>query len=311
MSNPPHQPVLKQQVLDALRLKNGYFVIDCTVGAGGHATEIVQAIAPTGQLLGLDADPTALNIAQTRLSAAQGSVRLMNTNFEHLRRAVSETGFPPAQAILADLGVSSMQLDRPERGFSFMADGPLDMRMGPDAGQSAEEMVNTLPEKDLANIIFRYGEERRSRAIARAIVNARPITSTLALANVVSKVVGRRGKQKIHPATRTFQAIRIAVNDELGALERFLPQAIDLLAPGGRLAIISFHSLEDRIVKRYFKQEATDCLCPPKQPVCTCGHRATVALVTRKPIVAGPDEIEDNPRARSAKLRVVERLRNM
>lgn len=308
--NSPHQPVLKQQVLGALRLKTGYSVIDCTVGAGGHAKDIVQAIGPTGQLLGLDADPSALKIALSRLSPFQGSVQLVQANFEHVRRVAADAGLPPVQAIMADLGVSSMQLDNPERGFSFTNDGPLDMRMGPGAEQSAEEIVNTLSEKELAGIIFRYGEERKSRPIARAIVNARPITSTLALANVVSRAVGRRGKQKIHPATRTFQAIRIAINDELGALERFLPQAINLLAPGGRLAIISFHSLEDRIVKHYFRREAKDCLCPPRQPVCTCGHLATVKIITAKPIVADPTEIQNNPRARSAKLRVVERVRN-
>ncbi len=305
----PHQPVLKQQVLDALRLKTGYCVIDCTVGAGGHAEGIVQAIGPGGQLLGLDADPTALKIAHARLSPFQGSVRLVQTNFEHVRRAVAAAGLPPAQAVLADLGVSSMQLDNPERGFSFTNDGPLDMRMGPGAGQSAAELVNTLPEKALADIIYRYGEERKSRPIAKAIIRARPIASTLALAEVVSRAVGGRRKYKIHPATRTFQAIRIAVNDELGALERFLPQAISLLAPGGRLAIISFHSLEDRIVKHYFRQEAKDCLCPPRQPVCTCGHQAAVTVITARPVTAGPIEIQSNPRARSAKLRVVERMR--
>ncbi len=307
----PHQPVLKKQVLSALNLKPGQRVIDCTVGAGGHAEDILQRIGPTGQLLGLDVDPTALQTAQQRLAAFGQRVHLVQANFENLAHVATREGFVPANAILADLGVSSMQLDTPERGFSFSQDGPLDMRMGPTAPQSAEVLVNTLPENELANIIFRYGEERKSRRIARAIVKARPITSTLMLANVVSKAVGGQRGRKIHPATRTFQAIRIAVNSELTVIERFLPQAIEILAPKGRLAVISFHSLEDRIVKHYFKQEATDCLCPPQQPVCTCHHKAQVTIITPKPLVADESEISTNPRARSAKLRVVERKRNV
>ncbi len=304
----PHQSVLKNEVLQLLNLHPGDRVIDCTLGAGGHASIILPQIAPDGELLGLDVDPNALTIAQARLQPFKSRLLTRQARFDAVADVVHELAFAPVAGILADLGVSSMQLDTAERGFSFSKDGPLDMRMGPAAKESAAELVNTLPEKTLADIIFRYGEERKSRRIARAIVAARPISRTLQLAEVVAKAAGgRRRGQKIHPATRTFQALRIAVNDELGALERFLPQAISLLAPGGRLVIISFHSLEDRIVKQYFKQEATDCICPPEQPVCTCNHRAGIRIITRKPVIASAEEQSDNPRARSAKLRAAER----
>ena len=199
-----------------------------------------------------------------------------------------------------------MQLDTPERGFSFLQDGPLDMRFSPQASQSAADLVNTLPEAELADIIFRYGEERLSRKIARAIVNNRPIYTTGELAALILKHLGK--KERIHPATRTFQALRIAVNDELGSIETVIPQAVSLLKPGGRLAVISFHSLEDRIVKEYFRHESTDCICPPRQPVCTCGHKASIKEINRKPIIADETEKQANSRARSAKLRVAEKL---
>jgi 16S rRNA (cytosine1402-N4)-methyltransferase len=208
-----------------------------------------------------------------------------------------------------------MQLEQPDRGFSFQVDGPLDMRMS-TTGQTAAELVNQLPEDELADLIYRYGEEPQSRRIAQAIVQARPIERTQELADIIAKIVRfrprkggqRRSKSKIHPATRTFQALRIVVNDELGALERVLPQAIELLTSGGRLAVISFHSLEDRIVKQYFKQEAKDCICPPEHPICTCRHKATIHIITKKPITPSLAEIDENPRARSAKLRVVESI---
>ncbi|RME50628.1 MAG: 16S rRNA (cytosine(1402)-N(4))-methyltransferase RsmH [Caldilineae bacterium] len=303
----PHRSVLKAETLQALHLQAGYHVLDATVGAGGHAEGILQQTAPTGKVLGLDVDPDALKIAQRRLAPFGDRVQLVQANFDQLARIVAETGFGPIHAIIADLGVSSMQFDTAARGFSFQHEGPLDMRMGPDVPRSAADLVNTLPEAELADLIYRYGEERRSRRIARAIVRARPIHTTRRLAEVVSAAVGGRRGERIHPATRTFQALRIAVNDELGALERFLPQAVAALSPGGWLAVISFHSLEDRIVKQFFRREATDCLCPPRQPVCTCGHRASLQRVLRKPITAGEAEIAANPRARSAKLRVAQR----
>ena len=304
----PHQPVLLAEVLDLLDLQAGQNVIDCTVGAGGHAESMLRQIAPAGKLLGLDVDRVALDLTQSRLAPFAGRVTLALTNFDRAAEAAMAQQFSPVHAILADLGVSSMHLDQPERGFSFSHDGPLDMRMNAEAPQTAADLVNALSEEALADIIYQYGEERKSRRIARAIVKARPVFSTMKLAEIVSRAVGGRRGQKTHPATRTFQALRIAVNDELGALERFLPQAVTLLAPGGRLAVISFHSLEDRIVKRFFQQEAKDCLCPPRQPVCTCHHRARVEIITRKPVTASEREKLDNPRARSAKLRVAKKI---
>ncbi len=322
-----HVPVLKTEVLKALNLKPNQNVIDCTIGAGGHAESILQQTNPNGQLLGLDVDPAAIKLATTTLKAFAPRVHLINANFDQLRSTVTEAPFYqnqqnqqkqpvwPIHAILADLGVSSMQLNQPERGFSFAQDGPLDMRMGPAAKQSAATLINNLTEKALADLIYRYGEERKSRRIARAIVKARPIDTTSELAEVISRAVGGRRGRKIHPATRTFQAIRIAVNDELGALERFLPQAISLLAPGGRLTIISFHSLEDRIVKHFFRREATgEPYSPPppypsyssQPPIQPGKHQATINIVTKKPITATQAEILANPRARSAKLRVAE-----
>lgn len=309
-----HVSVLLKEIIDLLQPHPGGIYIDGTVGAGGHAAAILQESSPDGQLYGLDQDQDALEVAQRRLADFENREHLFHANFDRLAEIAHQYQIPPADGILLDLGVSSMQFDRPERGFSFQADGPLDMRMDPTSGQTAAELVNQLPEEELANLIYRYGEERRSRRIARAIVKARPVQRTVALAEIVAKAAGpqrhktsrRRGATKTHPATRTFQALRIAVNDELGALERALPQAVKLLKPGGRLAVISFHSLEDRIVKLYFRQESQDCICPPEQLVCTCGHQATVKVITKKPIVPSSSELDQNPRARSAKLRVVE-----
>jgi len=310
-SDMPHIPVLRDAVLDALRpghLPAGRFV-DGTVGAGGHAAAILES-APDARLLGLDRDPAALALARDRLAPFGERAALVHASYEQVAAHVAAWLGEGAgvDGILLDLGISSMQVDDPARGFAFAHEGPLDMRFDPTApGPTAAEIVNTWPADDLADILFRYGEERNSRRIARAIVAARPLATTRQLAEVIA--AAQRGpREKIHPATRAFQALRIAVNDELGAVERVLPVAIDLLRPGGRLAVISFHSLEDRIVKQTFRLEATDCICPPRQPVCTCGHVARVTLVTRKPVTAGADEIARNPRSRSARLRVVERL---
>jgi 16S rRNA (cytosine1402-N4)-methyltransferase len=301
-----HRPVLLQEVIEALRPQSGGQYIDGTVGAGGHAAAILQASSPDGQLFGFDRDQSALEVVKNRLAQFGQRVHLFHANFDQLAHIAQTHQIPKADGILLDLGLSSMQVDQPERGFSFQADGPLDMRMDASKGQTAADLVNHLPEDELANLIYRYGEERQSRRIARAIVKARPIRRTVELAQVVAKAAGYSRRTKIHPATRTFQALRIAINDELGALECVLPQAISWLKPGGRLAVISFHSLEDRIVKQYFKQEAQDCLCPPGQPICTCGHKATITIITKRPITPSLGEIDENPRARSAKLRVVE-----
>ncbi|MFQ5612396.1 MAG: 16S rRNA (cytosine(1402)-N(4))-methyltransferase RsmH [Anaerolineae bacterium] len=301
-----HHPVLRDEVLTALNPQTGQHYIDGTIGGGGHAEAILIASAPEGRLMGLDADPTALDIARRRLLKFGKRLHLLHANFDQVEKLVLKHNFAPVHGILLDLGVSSMQLAQPERGFSFQTEGPLDMRLDTTATQTAADFVNNLPASDLADLIYRYGEERRSRRIARAIVKARPLATTRQLAEVIARAVGGRRGHKIHPATRTFQALRIAVNDELGALERVLPQAIRVLATGGRLAVISFHSLEDRLVKRFFRREAQDCLCPPEQPICTCEHKATLRIITRKPITASQAELEQNPRARSAKLRVAE-----
>ena len=308
----PHIPVLLTQVLDGLNVAahpDGLFV-DGTLGAAGHAAALLHA-THNARLLGFDRDTQALTIARETLAPYGERAVLVHASYEQMGTLAPQLGFAAVDGILLDLGISSMQVDNAERGFAFRADGPLDMRFDPGSGeQTAADLVNTLDEQALANILFEYGEEHDSRRIARAIVAARPLTTTTQLAEVIARSVKMpKGQHKhhIHPATRSFQALRIAVNDELGAVERVLPTAIQLLAPGGRLAVISFHSLEDRIVKQYFKRESTDCICPPHQPVCTCGHVASIDLVARKPISADEAEIAANPRSRSAQLRIVQK----
>ncbi len=302
-----HRPVLYQEVLNSLRPRAGGRYVDGTLGAGGHAYGILQASQPDGVLLGLEVDPEALTLARERLAPFGERAILIHASYATLADQLQALGWTAVDGILLDLGVSSMQLDRPERGFSFLADAPLDMRFNPDQPVSAATLVNTLPEGELAELIFRFGEERKARQVARAIVRARPLTTTAQLASLVASVTSS-GRPGIHPATRTFQALRIAVNRELEALEQVLPQAIACLAPRGRLAVISFHSLEDRVVKRFFRQEGRECLCPPRQPVCTCGHKASLREVTRSPIRPLAAELAENPRARSARLRVAEKL---
>lgn len=312
-----HRPVLYQEVIDALDPKSGGLYIDGTLGAGGHAFGLLQASSPDGRLLGMDIDPRAIELARQRLEPFQDRVQIVQASYVNLPETMFEMGWSSVQGVLLDLGVSSMQIDTPERGFSFQVDAPLDMRFDPQSKFSASDLVNSFTEVDLAQLLFEYGEERHARQIARAIVKARPIVSTIQLADLIVLVYMRgKGSRKkgertsdwrIHPATKTFQAIRIAVNQELMAVEKVLPLAVDALAPGGRLVVISFHSLEDRIVKQFFRQESRDCLCPPKQPVCVCGHKATITEITHRPIFARPAEVEQNPRSRSARLRVAEK----
>lgn len=309
----PHIPVMLEAVTRALVRPDRATcrAVDGTLGAGGHTAALLDA--GVEMVLGLDLDPVALAIAEERLRDYGARAQLQHSSYEHMTRAAASLGWDAVDAILLDLGVSSMQLDTAARGFAFMDDGPLDMRFDPGGCRApAAELVNYWDEVELADIFFRYGEERHSRRIARAIVAARPIETTARLAEVVAAAVPRPGKRgprearRIHPATRVFQALRIAVNDELGGLERTLPQALDLLRPGGRLAVISFHSLEDRIVKQMFREASLEIVSPPGM---TLEEREPVArLVTRKPVV--PDEAEQarNPRSRSAKLRVVEKL---
>ena len=303
----PHQPVLYQESLDALQPRDDGLYVDGTLGAGGHAAGILVASAPSGRLLGLDVDPQALAIAGERLAGFGERATLVRASYSQIAQQLAAIGWDAVDGILLDLGASSMQFDTAERGFAFSQDGPLDMRMDPDLQRSAADLVNELPEKDLADLIYEYGEEARARTIARRIVQERPIHGTAELAGVVARALrARRGG--IHPATRTFQALRIAVNDELDNLQAVLPQAMEALKAGGRLVVIAFHSLEDRLVKQYFRQESRDCICPPEQLVCTCEHQASINEVTRKPIRPSSAEEEQNPRARSARLRVAEKL---
>jgi len=302
-----HTPVLYQNVLTALNLHAGGRYIDGTVGAGGHAAGILECSSPDGRLLGLDRDTKALEYAAIRLEPFRDRVSLLHASYTAMHEEAFALGWDRVDAILLDLGLSSMQLEDPKRGFSFRFDGPLDMRFDPDGDFTADELVNHMPQDELAEVIKRYGEDPRARAIAEAIVRARPLKNTFHLAEVIASKAGTKRKG-IHPATRTFQALRIAVNDELNALKVGLETAVGLLCPRGRLAVISFHSLEDRIVKRFFHRESRDCICPPEQLICRCEHTATLRVLTKRPIRAESVEISHNPRARSARLRVAERL---
>lgn len=306
VGQPAHLPVLYQQIIHALRPHSPGFYVDGTVGAGGHAAGILEASLPDGTLLGLDVDPQALALSHQRLLQYGDRANLVHASYVTIRKQVDALGWEGIAGIVVDLGVSSMQIDTPERGFSFQMDGPLDMRFRTDQGATAADLVNQSSEEDLANILWRYGDEQLARKIARAIVQDRPFTTTLQLASMIARIYGSR-RGHIHPATRTFQALRIAVNQELDSLSEFLPQAIDVLEPGGRLAVISFHSLEDRIVKQYFRLESRDCICPPEQPICTCNHRASIVEISRHPIEADEEEIIRNPRSRSARLRIAEK----
>jgi len=302
-----HLPVLYKEIIHALQPQRGGRYVDCTLGAGGHARGILEACAPDGLLLGLDVDPQALALARETLAPHEQRIRLVQASYVTLSNQLKAAGWDAVDGIVLDLGSSSMQFDIPSRGFSFLHDGPLDMRFGPNALQSAADLVNTLDERELADIIFRYGEDRDARRIARAIVNNRPLHTTRELAAVIEKVSPRRGG-RVHPATRTFQALRIAVNGELAAVESVLPQAVAGIKVGGRLAVISFHSLEDRIVKDYFREQSRDLVNPPYERIYEVERKATLKLIAKKPIVPTDDEIKDNPRARSAKLRVIERV---
>ena len=304
-----HTPVLTEEVLRLLAVQPGGRYVDCTTGAGGHAAAVLDAAAPGGLLLGLDADPAALKVAEANLERFGDSVRLVESNFRNLASVATKHNFVPVHGIVFDLGISSLQLSDDVRGFSFQAKAPLDMRMNQDQEITAADIINTYEEAELANLIWRYGEEPASRRIARAIVRARPLDTTDQLAEIIASAAPR-GRSRIHPATRTFQALRIVVNDELGALQDALGQARDILGYGSRIVVISFHSLEDRIVKQFFQQESRDCICPPETPVCVCGHIATLRILTRRPVTPTATEVAANPRSRSARLRAAERLTN-
>ena len=306
-----HQSVLLWECIDALRIKPDGIYLDGTLGGAGHSFEIASRLT-TGRHIGIDRDTVALEAAAKRLAPCMDRVTLVHDNFANLAAILDNLGLEAIDGMLFDLGVSSPQLDDGSRGFSYMADAPLDMRMNRDDRLTAYEVVNTWPREELRRILFDYGEERYAPLIAAAIERKRaerPIGTTLELVDVIRGAMPAQAlREKQHPAKRSFQAIRIAVNDELGSVERMLADAIDRLNPGGRLAVITFHSLEDRIVKNAMQQAARGCTCPPEFPVCVCGNKPKVKLLTRKPIVSGPKELAENPRARSAKLRVCERI---
>ena len=307
MTLPTHTPVLVTETVEALNVQSGKRYVDCTVGSGGHSAAILQKGGPTGQVLGIDADTEAVKTAKARLEDYAESFILVNDNFTNIEAVCTKNDFVPVHGILFDLGISSVQLDTAERGFSFRHDGPLDMRFGHGQELTAADIINALPEDKLGQLIRIYGEERYSRQIARYIIRNRPIDSTLELARIVEHAIPRpRGK--IHPATRTFLALRIAVNRELENLVIALKQTTNCLAYQGRLVVISYHSLEDRLVKQFMRRETKGCLCPPGTPVCECQHMPSLKLISRKVITPSPSEIASNPRSRSAKLRVAERL---
>jgi 16S rRNA (cytosine1402-N4)-methyltransferase len=299
--NQPHIPVLLEQVVELLQPQPGETYFDGTAGFGGHAAAIALRIAPDGQLILVDRDQQAVDSLSARFG---DSATIMQLDYLAAARQLQADG-KQVDMVLLDVGVSSPQLDTPERGFSFRNDGPLDMRMDQSAPRTAADVVNTTREQELADIIYRYGEERRSRRIAKQIVANRPLQTTKQLADLVAKTIGRSGD--IHPATRTFQALRIYVNSELDQLAEALPLLVDILKPNGRIAVISFHSLEDRIVKEFFNRESKDCICPPEQPICTCNHIASLQKLTKKAISGSVDTY--NPRARSAKLRAAVKLK--
>jgi len=287
----------------------GAVAIDCTLGQAGHARQILERITPGGRLLGIDRDPVAVAAARAGLAQFGPAAVAVQGRFSELRSISAENGFDQADMILFDFGLSSNQIDDPERGFSFRGDGPLDMRMDPAAPVTAATIVNESDAREIERIVREYGEERWARRIAQFIVARRPLRTTRELAQAVEAAVPRAAwPRDINVATRTFQGLRIAVNDELGEIEAGLRAALMTLKPGGRMATISFHSLEDRLVKSFFNVESKDCICPPQQPVCTCGHRATLRTVTRRPVRPSDAEVAANPRARSSRLRVAEKL---
>ncbi len=311
-----HASVLLGETLELLSVRDGGVYVDATLGLGGHAEAILSS-AENARLIGIDQDAQAIGFAEKRLTGFGNRARIFHANFADIKTVLREAEIEKADGVLADLGVSSLQFDTGERGFSFRFDAPLDMRMDPESGaETAAELLENLSEEQIADLIYQYGEERASRRIARRIVWKReigePITTTKELAETVEKAIGRAGgaknRDKIHPATRTFQALRIAVNGELEILENFIRDAVDVLKPDGRLAIITFHSLEDRIVKQTFQKLAGKCFCPPRIPKCVCGAEKRIEILTRKPVVADETEISENPRSRSAKLRVCRKL---
>ncbi|GIM47444.1 ribosomal RNA small subunit methyltransferase H [Collibacillus ludicampi] len=313
MSDFHHISVFGVEAVDALQPISGGIYVDCTLGGAGHSERILAQSAPEGLLIGIDQDPKAIAHAREVLQPFEGRYTLIHSNFRHLRRIVQiDLGMSHVDGVLFDLGVSSPQLDEGERGFSYKQDAPLDMRMDPAQSFSAYDLLNTWSEEEIARIIWEYGEERFARRIASFIVKERnlgPVETTGQLVDIIKAAIPAAARREgPHPAKRTFQAIRIAVNDELNAFAEAVRDAVEILKPGGRVAVITFHSLEDRIAKQSFQELAKDCICPPELPICQCNHRAKVRLITRKPISPSGEELARNPRARSAKLRIAEKI---
>lgn len=305
-----HIPVLKQEVLEGLKIRPDGIYVDATVGMGGHSAEVAARLKD-GRLIGIDRDPNALKTSAKKLQPYEDRVTLLHGNFTDLKRLLAEAEISRVDGILMDIGVSSPQIDTPERGFSYLREGPLDMRMDPTQELSAQDIIADWDEKQLEEIFWKYGEERWGRKIAQRIVrerNEHPIRTTLDLAELIERAIPRRSQKDGHPAKRVFQALRITVNDELGALQQALTDAMQLLAPGGRLCVITFHSLEDRIVKQFLVEQSRSCICPKELPVCVCHHAPAARIITRKPLTAKKEELERNPRAASAKLRIGEKI---
>lgn len=307
-----HLPVMPREVIELLNCKPGGIYVDGTLGGAGHTIEILKATSPYGKVIGIDRDEDALNAARKVLEPYKDRVTLVKENYSEIKEVLKDLNIDSVDGILLDVGVSSYQLEEPERGFSFRFEARLDMRMDRSQGETAFDLVNGLDEKELAGIFRNYGEEPEAKRIARAIVRARevkPVETTGDLVRIVLATVPKRFQARaIHPATKVFQALRIAVNDELGSLEKGLADGFDSLRTGGRMAVISFHSLEDRIVKNAFRDFATGCICPPRMPICVCGRKPAGRLVTKRALIAAEEEVAANPRSRSAKLRAVEKL---
>lgn len=304
-----HIPVLLKEAIEGLNLQPNFIVVDCTLGGASHSLEILNKTSPNGKLIGIDLDPEAIKNAKVKLKEHRDRVTLVNENYIELKKIIYDQGLSTINAVLLDLGVSSFQLDQRKSGFSFKTRELLDMRMG-EYGTPAYEILNKYSEQELKRIFKEYGEERHSGLIAKQIVSVRkkqPIKYTNELVEIILKFY-KKGNFKIHPATKIFQALRIEANQELESLKQVLPQALKLLESGGRIAVISFHSLEDKIVKEFFKEKSKNCICPKEIPVCQCNHKAEVRIITKKPIVPTEDEIDKNIRARSAKLRIAEKL---
>tara|TARA_B000000565_G_scaffold81189_1_gene58844 strand:- start:22143 stop:23039 length:897 start_codon:yes stop_codon:yes gene_type:complete len=295
------------EILKYLEVSSGGRYIDCTLGEGGHTKSLLEASNPGGEVLGIDADHEAIEVSKNRLEEYGERFIYDNSNFKNIKKIAMKSKFVPCHGILFDLGVSSLQLDKESRGFSFRRKAPLDMRFSINQTLTAQDVLNTFSESEISDILYQYGEERQSRKIAKLIIENRPLSNADELSDLIKKNI-RQTNYKINPSTKTFQALRIYINEELNSLSQALEQSLEILGVGGRMAVISYHSLEDRIVKNFFKKESKYCICPPNIPECDCGHFPKLKIITKKPVSPSQSEIEANKRSRSAKLRVVERI---